>query len=155
MQWSDVAWLFRSDVVVLAATTDPVGAPEITRSLGARPVEADGLLRLYIPVPEGLHFLHIACETGRVAASFGRARDYRSFQAKGKAARIVPTTADDAAWVARYRTELGPANEAAGIPSALWDALVSREFATLEVQLEGFWNQTPGAAAGTPVGTRS
>lgn len=141
-------WIFHNDVLMLAATADSTGALEITRSIGARRTGADRI-RIYLPVPESLHFLNLAADLGRVSIVCGRPRDYRSIQLKAEGARPVATTAEDAAAVARYRAELGPALEGAGIPSEIWDQLISREVVTVEARLSSSWEQTPGANAGT------
>jgi len=143
-------WIFRSDVLVVAAAAAPSGASEITRSLGARRVAARGL-RIYVPVPESLHFLNLGAETGQLAVLFGRPRDYRSVQLKVHDARPVATSAEDAAAFTKYRAELGPALEPMGIPAGLWELLMSREVVTVEATISSAWQQTPGAGSGTRI----
>jgi hypothetical protein len=143
-----IEWIFRSDVVVVAATATDAGVPEIARSLGLRGAGPGEPLHAYVLVPEGLTFLNLVAENRRIAVTVGRPRDYRSLQLKGKDATIVTTTPRDEAWVERYRAELGPALEPAGVPPALWGRLLSREFVTVRFTPEGAWDQTPGASAG-------
>lgn len=141
-------WAFGSEAVVVVATSNADGAPEIARSLGARPTEGGRSITVFVPVPEGLSLLNLMAETRRIAVTFGRPRDYKSIQVKGSDAAIVGTTPADEAWVARYRAEIGPSLEPTGIPPALWDRMFSPDFVAVRFSPEGAWDQTPGPDAG-------
>jgi hypothetical protein len=148
-----IEWIFRSDVVVVAAAATSAGVPEITRSLGIRGRRVRSLFSIYVPVPEGLTFLNLVAENRRIAVTVARPRDYRSLQLKGKDAAIAGTTPEDEAWVTRYRSELGPALEATGVPPTLWERVFSREYVTVRFTPEDARDQTPGRSAGRPIET--
>lgn len=146
--------MFRSDVLVVVASANEAGVPEIVRAAGLRRHPGEERCAVYVPVPEGLALLGLVAERHRIAVTVGRPRDYRSLQIKSSDAVLAAITREDEEWTSRYRRELAPAIEASGVPRHVTERLFSPELVSVHFTPEGVWDQTPGRSAGHPLTVR-
>lgn len=135
---------------MILATRDERMIPALVRCAGAQLV--DGRVRAVVPLPEGERALANVASNGSVALSAAIPTTYRTFQVKGRDARVVDWP-DGAAASVEHLEAFTREVVAGGYHEALARHFWSHErFVTIVFTPDELYDQTPGPKAGLAVG---
>jgi hypothetical protein len=148
----DLAAFLESGIAILVGSRDARLIPECTRGIGAR-VEAGGAeLTVFLPDAVAGPTLTNLRENRRIAVSFSRAEDHRTFQVKGRVLSVEPATERDRADVDRYRCAWATGLGAVGLPPRITLRMVHWPAHAVRFAVEAVFVQTPGPGAGARLG---
>jgi hypothetical protein len=143
---------FESGISVLVGTRDARLVPDAVRAVGAR-VEAGGEeLTVFLPAATAAVALANVRDNGRIAVTFARPSDHRSFQLKGRVLRVAEATGADRDVVDLYRCGLAKEMAVIGLPPRLTLRLAHWPAHAVRLRVEGVFAQTPGPGAGAELG---
>ncbi len=135
-------------VSVIIGSCDVTGQPECVRGVGVR-VESDrACLTLFLPIATGARTLQNLDANPAVAVCFSRPIDHRTLQIKGRAVAVGVAPDDARPVVERYVIAFAEATHLVGLPRALSRRLTAWPAAEVRVEVERFFQQTPGPGAG-------
>lgn len=147
----DLVDLIESGVSMTLATRDAERMPECARAFGARVHPDRTHLTIYVPCSTaGRTLANLAIEP-RIAVSFSRTHDHRTYQLKGTAT-ARDAREDERSMIESYRASFASSLDLSGIPRRLtmrarvWPAIA------LELEISDVFAQTPGPGAGARVG---
>lgn len=149
----NLARFLEGPVMIILGTCDAQGRPEVGRAVGARVLAAARRVELAVSAWQWPQTVADVRATGRLAATFSRPSDYRTYQLKGTAT-ARDADEDDLRLSERYRCEAQAALEAAGLDASIatqW--LTAQDAVVLRLQVEEVFVQTPGPDAGAALGT--
>lgn len=150
MQWAEVAQFLDSGAAMLGASADDAGRPEAFRVWGARAC-GDRRVRILASTDACDTFQRVGAGT-LVALLVTDISTFRSLQLKGRATSSpLPPDPDDMVRFRRYDEQFGDALEAIGHPRQLGTSLRPLAIFTVELDVDRFFDQTPGPGAGAPV----
>jgi hypothetical protein len=144
-------------VSVLVGTRDSRLVPEITRAWGPRVSEDRQRVSLCVPLTTSRKTLDNLEGNGEIAVTFSLPTNYRTFQLKGRHAKVAEPDSMDLAVVERHRDAFATVNEPLGQPRQQVEAFWRAEIETLAVLVkilfvpEQVFDQTPGPGAGRSV----
>ena len=146
--------LLESGVSMLVASRDAQRMPECARAVGVRVHPDRATVTVYVPAAMATRLAQNVAIEPRVAASFSRVHDHRSYQLKGHAT-VRDAREDERALVESYRTSFASSLDLAGIPRRLtmrtrvWPAVA------IDLTVTDVFAQTPGPGAGERIGGTS
>lgn len=139
--------LIESGVSMKIATRDESRMPECAVGVGARVHEGAEMVTLYVARgPGDVTVANLAIEP-RIAATFSRVHDFRTYQIKG-VATVREARDDERATVEAYRAGLAMALDFAGIPRRLTMRVRVWPAYAIDVRVTDIFLQTPGPDAG-------
>lgn len=153
----DLKALIEGPVSVLVGTRDSRLVPEITRAWGPRVSEDRQSVSLCVPVATSGKTLDNLEANGRIAVAFTHPANYKTFQLKGRHARIAESDSADLAVVDRHRDAFAVVNAPLGQPrevvESFWRAEIETSGALVKILFkpEEVFDQTPGPGAGRRV----
>lgn len=140
-----------SGISILVGSRDARMFPEGMRALGARVEPGGRELTVFLPVATAERTLANARENGRLSVCFASV-DHRSYQIKGRLARVDPASEDDRRAIERYRAALSQHFGVVGVPPRLTYRLSHWPAHAVRIAIEAVYLQTPGPGAGVPLG---
>lgn len=144
-------------VSISVASADAGLAPSITRAYGCRCDAKTGRVTLFLSVPRSKSVLQDLYAGGAVAAVFSRPSTHQTLQIKGSGSAIAALAPGDRALILAYGESFAAEIRALGyadpFPGRLM-AAVREDALTLSFLPIAAFAQTPGPAAGKPLGTR-
>ena len=149
--------LIEGPVSVLVGTRDSRLVPEITRAWGPRVSEDRQSVSLCVPLATSRKTMDNLEANGRIAVAFALPTNYRTFQLKGRHAKIAEPDTTDLAAVERHRDAFSTVNAPLGQPREIIEAFWRAEIETSAVLVkilfvpEEVFDQTPGPGAGRRV----
>jgi hypothetical protein len=155
LQWAvveipaDVAVLLEEcTVAIWFATVDAACVPQTARAMGAKVDRDRCVVRLHVPVQQGMRALANIDAGSQIAVTFCRIFDYRAVQVKGTVASLRPCTDDDRPTILRYHERFTGASNEVGIPYEAAARLAYWPAVAVEIAVRELYSQTPGANAG-------
>jgi flavin reductase (DIM6/NTAB) family NADH-FMN oxidoreductase RutF len=150
----DLINLAASGPVVIAATCDAEGAPELARVWGLTlDTEADEIV-ICVPSASGQRLLTNLEQNGHIAVNVTSPQNYRSFQAKGRVIAIASASADERDRVSAHHEAFIESVVAIGMPREMSRRLFAVELeecpdlTAVRMKVEVLFDQTPGPGAG-------
>jgi hypothetical protein len=153
----DLKALIEGPVSVLVGTRDSRLVPEITRAWGPKVSEDRRSVSLCVPLATSGKTLDNLEANGRIAVAFTHPANYKTFQLKGRHAKVAESDSADLAAVERHRDAFATVNAPMGQPRAVVEAFWKAEIETSAVLVkilfmpEEVFDQTPGPGAGRRV----
>jgi len=134
---------------LIVGLADRDGTPHATRGWGLDVCSPEeGILRLLLSVEDTVA-ASILGEPTRIAVTGGDVLTLRSMQLKGLAQPVEPQQPGDPARARRYADAFfADINRTDGTPLELLERMVPESFVTCTFEVEEFFDQTPGPAAG-------
>ncbi len=137
---------------MLVGTCDAEARPECTRAAGLRLDREADRLTLFLPTAGAERTLANLTANARIAVTFSRPHDHRTYQLKGRVRSVAATTTDDQAqqqrWLAAFVEQLAIVGVGRSL-SRRWRIVPS---VAVAVDVEELYEQTPGPSAGKKVG---
>jgi hypothetical protein len=153
----DLIDLAASGAVVIAATCDAEGAPELARVWGPHlDAEADEIV-ICVPSASGRRLLTNLEQSGLIAVNVTSPQTYRSFQAKGRVIAVAMASPEERERVAAHQEAFIESVVAVGMPRDMSRRLFEEELrespdlTAVRVKVEVLFDQTPGPGAGARV----
>ena len=142
-----------SGSALIIGTVGADGRPHATRGWGLDVVDAArGVVRVLLAADDADVGDHVAT-TGRIAITGSDVATLATIQAKGRVQVVEPATAADRRRAARYCDAMfGAIGEVDGTPRELLERLVPTGYLACVVELDEWFDQTPGPRAGAPMG---
>jgi hypothetical protein len=138
---------------LVLGTVSRDGQPRAMRGWGVSVVDGGPRLRLVLDAADPVSIEHCA-ERGPISVTATDVLTLRSIQLKGRALEVEAVTAADRARAQRYCDSFFADIEASdGTPRWLLENLVPVDLVAVLVTIEELFNQTPGPAAGAPLGS--
>ena len=138
---------------ILVGRADERARPDCTRGAGVRIDAAAGRMTIYVPTVGADRTLANFSSNGRVAVTFSRPYDNRSYQLKGRVRSVAATSAEDherqQRWLAAFVEQLAIVGVARSVPRR-WRITPS---VAVDIDVEELFEQTPGPGAGKRLGT--
>jgi hypothetical protein len=145
-----LAELLEVGAAIMVATRSDDLRPHVTRGWGGRLDAGAGRLDLALAVSDGLGVVADLEANGAIAVTLARPSNYQAMQLTGHVEWLGELTPSDRervdAHVARFvaeATSVGMAPEVS--------ALVGDRFVAVRIAMQRFYEQTPGARAGSPL----
>ena len=137
---------------MIVGTVSPTGEPHASRGWGLAVAAAqDSQVRLLLDADDSTALDNLAA-TGAVAITAGHVPTLRAMQLKGRATRIEPATADDYRNSERYVDAFfTDVQNTDGTARPLLDRLRARDVVACIVEVDDWFDQTPGPVAGAPL----
>lgn len=148
---TDLQQLLESGVSMLVGTRDAQCRPCCMRGMGARVAAAGAELVVFLPDATSAATLANLRDNGRIAVCFSRPFDHHSVQIKGRLSDLAPATADDHAWIERYRGGLAESLAFVGLPVSTTLRIAHWPSHAARFRVEHLFVQTPGPHAGQPL----
>ena len=136
---------------LIVGTVSATGEPHAARGWGLTVLATDGTqVRLLLDADDSTTLANLA-STGAVAITAAHVPTFRSMQLKGRSTQIEPATADDYACSERYIDAFfTDVQNTDGTARELLDGLRARDVVACIVQVDDWFDQTPGPGAGAP-----
>ena len=138
---------------MLVASADDRARPECARAAGLRLDRSRDRLTLFLPTMGAERTLANLAGNGRIAVTFSRMHDHRTYQLKGRVRGITDTSVDDQAqqqrWLAAFIEQLAIVGTSRST-ARRWRITPS---VAVEIDVEELYEQTPGPGAGRKVGS--
>jgi hypothetical protein len=145
----DVAFLERGTAFIVG-TVSADGAPHASRGWGMD-VVGDGRVRLLLDAHDAGALANLAA-TGVIAVTAADVRTLHSTQLKGRVASVASGDEADAARARRFCDQFfADIHETDNTPYETLERMVPSSYAVCVVDVEEFFDQTPGPGAGAPV----
>jgi len=142
-------------VSMTVASHSAESVPSLTRAFGCRVSDDRGEVTVFVAAPQSAALLQNVRDGGAVAVVFSRPSTHETLQLKGTRARTAPAQHGDYAIMRAYAESFCHELEGLGFGAAYAAAMTS----ALQTQMVGVtfqpsaaFVQTPGPAAGTPLG---
>ena len=137
-----------SGCALIIATVSCTGEPFAVRGWGLEVLDESGRVRLLVPAaaPQALDDLR---DTGRIAITATNVPTLHSIQVKGRFVRSEPANEHDQRKAAQYCDSFFTDIERTdGQPRRLLERMVPDDYVACEIEIEEFFDQTPGPGAG-------
>jgi hypothetical protein len=137
---------------LIVATVDAAGVPTASRAWDLQVVGDRARVRVQLDAADRTALESVGA--GRsVAVTVTDVFTLRSVQVKGTGTAASAPTADDTVHGERYRAGfLANVAEIEQVPAALPERLIPTSFRSFEMAIDEVFDQTPGPAAGAPLG---
>lgn len=147
---ADVAEFLEGGQSMLLATRDAQLVPAIIRPLGAE-VDPDRThVTFFIPAVRAAQTLENLRVAPRVAVTFSRTYDHRTYQLKGDCVGVAEATDAQRAVIEAYRAGLSVQFEQVGIPRRVTARVAYWPAWAIRLRVTDLFDQTPGPGAGEP-----
>ncbi len=143
------------EVTMYVGATAANQSPLIARAIGCR-VEADGQVTVFLHAQRAAALIAAVRANGNAAVVFAKPSTHQSLQLKSRTAEIMPISAEDGAFIARYRERIIGHIAALGYaPSVLstFFSLDADDAIALRLTPCAAFDQTPGPNAGMAIGS--
>ena len=148
----ELAAFLGSGLVLVVGTRDADLRPDCAIGAGLR-VHADGRhVTIFLGTQPAAGTIENLRTNGAVAITASRPTNYRTFQLKGRAVRIEPTSDRERETLLAYREAFVRELEAVGWPRSIARRLSVWPCVTVDVELAAVFEQTPGPRAGSMMG---
>lgn len=146
----DVAFLERGTAFIVG-TVSADGAPHASRGWGID-VVGESRVRLLLDADDEGALADLAA-TGAIAVTAADVRTLHSTQLKGRVVSVAPGDETDAARARRFCDQFfTDIRETDNTPYDTLERMVPSSYVVCVVDVEEFFDQTPGPGAGAPVG---
>lgn len=141
--------LFRPGAGLIVALVSPSNEPYATRAWAAAPVAGDATtVRILLPADDAPAAEHAVAGTA-IAITASDVRTLRSAQAKGRIVAVDEVSEDDVVAHDAYVDAFFAAiEEVDRVPRSMLDRIVPASFVVCLVEVDEFFDQTPGPGAG-------
>jgi len=150
----ELSELIATGVDVYVATRDATLEPESMSAMGIRLHRERNALTVYLPQATAAATRKNLEDNAEIAVTLIRPTDHKSVQLKGKALSIRPSTDTERELQSIFRAGLIEQLEVVGMPRSATRRLVWWPSLAVEVAVREVFRQTPGPAAGEPMGAR-
>lgn len=145
----DLAEFLDGGLSILVGTADERARPECTRGAGVTVDRAADRLTLYLPTCGAARTLENLRANGRIAVTFSRPHDHRTYQLKGRVRAIGDSSEADRQrqqrWLAAFSEQLA----IVGVPRPVMRRWQIHPSVAVELEVEELFEQTPGPGAGS------
>jgi hypothetical protein len=137
---------------LIVGTVSAAGDPHAARGWGLAVLATDEpRVRLLLDADDSTTLENLAA-TGSVAITAAHVPTLRAMQCKGRATRIEPATADDYSRADQYTDAFfTDVQNTDGTARELLDRLRARDVVACVVEVDDWFDQTPGPGAGAPL----
>ncbi|UJR86559.1 pyridoxamine 5'-phosphate oxidase family protein [Sandaracinus amylolyticus] len=132
---------------MLIATRDAQRMPECTRAVGVV-VRGSARITIYVPRSVGARAVANLATEPRIALTFSRPHDHRTYQLKGTTTAVRDAGDDERAIVEAYRASFAVALDVVGIPRRVTMRVATWPAVAIDLDVTDVFDQTPGPAAG-------
>lgn len=151
----EIASFIEGEVMTIAAARDSSMRATIARFVGTRRHAGSGLLDGFVSRAQWPGQPASLTAGDPLAVTFCRPRDYLTYQLKGQVAETAPASDEEAAFARGYIARMSAALLRLGVPArqcAAW--FCGADLMRIRYEPVAIFLQTPGPAAGTPLGGR-
>jgi len=148
----EVAELVASGVSIYVATVDAELEPESIHAIGARVHPDSTILTVYLPDATSAKTRENVENGSKVAVTLARPVDHKSLQVKGTCRGLRRSNGEDRAVQSMGRAALVEQFVTIGVPRVITRRLNWWPSWALDVAVDAVYLQTPGPAAGEPLG---
>ncbi|MGH7233716.1 MAG: pyridoxamine 5'-phosphate oxidase family protein [Nitrospiraceae bacterium] len=145
---AEVSALLRTGVSVVVGTRDASLLPECTRAWGILVHEDGTSVTIFLTDTISRKAIQNLRENGQIAISCARPTDHQACQLKGRLRAIRPTDARDRDCRRRWSDDFLGELIAIGVPTALFEALITEPALAVDIDVTDVFHQTPGPGAG-------
>lgn len=150
----DLIAFVEAGVPIIVGTCDADNRPSVTRGWAARVIDGGRSVVIFLSDAQSGPCIADLRGGGRIAVTFSRASDYRTFQLKGTCTSIEalddldPGDQEDLRYVQHYWEDLVVNLTGIGVPEALSRSMWADGLTRVTFTIERCFRQTPGPNAG-------
>lgn len=144
----ELASFLESGISILVGSRDAQKRPATMRAMGAIVGADRHTIAVFVPEPNAARTLANLADNGRIAVTFSRPSDYRSFQLKGRCLTVRPATTDELERQKLYLDAFVDDLALVGMGRQTTERLTYMPSIAVEIAVEALFEQTPGPAAG-------
>ena len=145
-----------SGCALILGTVAADGEPHVVRGWGLTVLSGDQTrVRVLVEAENPVAIANLGA-TGAVAVTAVNVRTFRGVQLKGRAVVVEDGTDADRARAAQYRESFfAIVHEVEGTALELLRRLNADDYAACEIEVDEWFDQTPGPSAGTAIGAQA